>query len=81
MAKPNISSERLSQMRAESQQLRPLLTAEMPAVRDEWREWTSQLSSIVARHSKEIDDYIEAHGPMTREEVVERALTKFLSET
>jgi hypothetical protein len=53
----------------------------MQSVRDEWREWTSQLSRIVARHSKEIDDYIEAHGPMTREEVVERALTKFLSET
>jgi hypothetical protein len=78
---PNISPERLAELRAESQQLRPLLAAEMPAVREEWRQWVDSLTSVVARHSHEIDKYIQTHGPMTRPEVVERALTKLLSET
>jgi len=78
--KPNISPERLAQLRDESQQLRPLLAAEMPAVREEWRQWVQSLTSVVARHSKEIDEYIQTHGPMTRPEVIERALTKLLSE-
>ena len=80
-AKPNISSERMAELRSESQRLRPLLAAEMPAVREEWKRWAHSVTSVVARHSKEIDDYIQAHGPMTREEVVERALTKLLSES
>ena len=78
--KPNISPDRLAQLRAASQQLRPLLAAEMPRVRDEWKQWVNSVTSVVARHSREIDDYIQTHGPMTREEVVERALTKLLSE-
>jgi len=78
--KPNISTERLAQLRAESQQLQPQLVAEIPAVRDEWKQWVNSLTDVVARHSKKIDEYIETHGPMTRQEVVERALTKFLSE-
>lgn len=78
--KPNISPDRLAQLRAESQQLRPLLAAEMPGVRDEWKQWVKCVTSVVARHSKEIDEYIQTHGPMTREEVIERALTKLLSE-
>lgn len=77
--KPNISAERLAQMRAESEKLRPALAADMPAVREEWKQWVNNLASVVARHSKEIDEYIQTHGPMTREEVVERALTKLLS--
>lgn len=78
-SQPNISPERLSQLRAESEQLRPGLAAEIPAVREEWKQWVNKLASVVARHSKEIDEYIHAHGPMTREEVVERALTKLFS--
>ena len=80
MTKPNLSSARLAQLRAEGQQLRPQLEAEMPAVREEWKQWTNSLTSVVARHSQEIDNYIQAHGPMTRQEVVEKALTKLLSE-
>lgn len=79
--KPNISPERLAQMRSESQRLRPLLAADIPGVRAEWKQWASSVTSVVARHSKEIDDYILTHGPMTREEVVERALTKLLAES
>jgi hypothetical protein len=77
--KPNISAERLAQLRAESGQLRPALAADAPAVREEWKQWVNSLTSVVARHSKEIDEYIQTHGPMTREEVIERALTKLLS--
>ena len=80
MAQPNLSPERLAQLQAESQQLRLQLVAEMPAVRDEWKQWTNSLTSVVARHSQEIANYIEAHGSMTRQDVVEKALTKFLSD-
>ena len=52
----------------------------MLAVRDEWKQWVNSLTGVVARHSKEIDEYILTHGPMTRQEVVEKALTKLLSE-
>jgi hypothetical protein len=68
-----------AQLRAEGEKLRPGLEADMPAVRDEWKQWVNSLANMIARHSKEIDDYIQAHGPMTREEVVERALTQLLS--
>lgn len=79
--KPNISPERLAELRSEGQRLRPILESEMSSVRAEWKQWASSVTSVVARHSKEIDDYILTHGPMTREEVVERALTKLLAES
>ena len=47
---------------------------------EEWKQRVESLTSIVARHSDEIDKYIAAHGPMTREEVLDRALTKLLTE-
>ena len=80
-SKPNISPERLAELRATSQKLQPLLAAEMPAVRADWKQWASSVTGVVARHSKEIDEYIQAHGPMTREEVVEKALTKLLAKS
>lgn len=43
-AKPNISPERMAELRSESQKLRPLLLeAEMPAARDQWRQWAHNL--------------------------------------
>ena len=78
---PNMTSpDLLARLRTKSEQLRPLLAAEMPAVRAEWKQWSVSLAGVVARHSKEIDQYIQAHGPMTRQEVVERALAKLLSD-
>lgn len=79
-AKPNVSPEQLARQPLEDEQLRPLLEAEMPAVREEWRQYVRSLTSVVSRHSKEIDAYIQTHGPMTRSEVIERALTKLFSE-
>ena len=79
-AKPLVSPEHLARLRAEDDQLRPLLEAEMPAVREEWRQYVRSLTGIVSRHSQEIEAYIQNHGPMTRPEVLERALTKLLSE-
>ena len=78
--KPNVSPEQLARLREEDARLRPLLEAEMPAVREEWRQYVRSLTGLVSRHSKEIDEYIQKHGPMTRPEVIERALTKLLSE-
>jgi hypothetical protein len=79
-AQPNISPEQHARLRAEDEHLRPLLESEMPAVREEWRQYVQSLTSVVSRHSKEIDEYIQHHGPMTRPEVIERALAKLLSE-
>ena len=79
-AKPNVSSEQLARLRAEDVPLRPLLESEMPTVREEWRQYVRSLTSVVSRHTKEIDAYIQTHGPMSRPEVVEHALTKLLSE-
>lgn len=78
--KPKVSSEHLARLRGEDQQLRPLLESEIPAVREEWRQYVRGLTGVVSRYSKEIDAYIETHGPMTRPEVIERALSKLLSE-
>ncbi|MBC7855702.1 MAG: hypothetical protein IAF94_19910 [Pirellulaceae bacterium] len=78
--KLNITPEHLARLRAKGEELRPLLDAEMPAVRGEWKKWADSLAGVVARHSKEIDQYIQAHGPMTRQEVVEKALAKLLSD-
>lgn len=75
----NVSPEQLARLRAEDEQLRPQLEAEMPAVREEWRQYVKSLTEVVSRHSKEIDAYIVTHGPMTRSEVVERALENLLS--
>lgn len=78
--KPNISPDQLARLRAEDERLRPLLEAEMPAVRDEWKQYVRSLTGVVSRHSKQIDQYIQNHGPMTRPEVIERALAKLLSD-
>jgi hypothetical protein len=80
-ARPNVTPAQLARLRAEDEQLRPQLEAEMPAVREEWKQYVRSLTGIVSRHSKEIDEYIQTHGPMTRPEVIERALSKLLSET
>ena len=80
-AKPNITAAQLARLRAEDEQLRPQLEAEMPAVREEWKQYVRSLTGVVSRHSKEIDEYIQHHGPMTRTEVIERALAKLLTET
>ena len=78
--KPNVSPEQLARLQAEDAQLRSQLESERPAVREEWRQYVSSLTGVVSRHSKEIDEYIQNHGPMTRPEVIERALTKLLAE-
>jgi len=78
--KLNITPEHLARLRSKGEELRPLLAAEMPTVRGEWKQWADSLAGVVARHSKEIDQYIQTHGPMTRQEVVEKALAKLLSD-
>ena len=79
-SQPNLAPEQLARLRTEDEQLRPLLESEMPAVREDWRQYVKSLTGVVSRHSQEIDEYIQTHGPMTRPEVVERALTKLFSE-
>jgi len=81
ITKPNVSAEQLARLRAEDDQLRPVLEAETPTVLEEWRQYVRSLTCVVSCHAKEIDAYIENHGPTTRPEVVERALTKLLAES
>ena len=78
--KPNLTAERLAQLREEDQALRPQLEAEIPGIRAAWREYVQTAASVMSRHSDEIDEYIRTHGPMTRTEVVERALEKLLAD-
>lgn len=70
-AKPNVSAEQLARLRAEDEPLRPRLESERPAVREEWRPSVRSLTGVVSRHSKETDESIQNHGPMTRPEVIE----------
>ena len=79
-AKPNVSIELLVCLRAEDEQLRPLLESEMLAARERWRQNMMSLFGVVSRHSKEIDAYVQSGGQMTRPKVIERALAKLLSE-
>lgn len=78
--KPNVAPEQLVRLRSEDEQLRPQLEAEMPDVREEWQQYVRSLTGVVSRYSKEIDAYIQSHGPMTRPDVIERALAKLLSD-
>ena len=65
--KPSISDEQLARLRAEDEHLRPLLESEMPAVREEWRQYVKSLTGVVSRHSKEIDEYIQTFRKRSRE--------------
>lgn len=78
--RPSISPEKMNELRERHKQLRPLLDAEMQTVREHWQQELDGLSDIVNRHNDEIAAYIAKHGPMTRGEVVERALSQLLSE-
>lgn len=52
-AKPNVTPEQITRLRAEDEQLRLRLKSEMPAVREEWRQSVRSLTGAVSRHSKE----------------------------
>ena len=77
---PNISPERMQQLREQAIAQRDQEEAERPQVVAEFREIMKEWQRVVAAHSRQIDDYIAAHGPMTRAEVIDKALTKLLSE-
>ena len=76
----NISPERMQQLRERSIARREQDEAERPQVVAEFREMMKEWQRVVASHSREIDEYIAAHGPMTRAEVIDKALTKLLSD-
>ncbi len=76
----NISLERIQQLRERSIAVREQAEADRPQVVAEFREIMQEWQRVVASHSRQIDEYIAAHGPMTRAEVLDKALTKLLSE-
>ncbi len=77
---PNISPERMQQLRERGIARREQDEAERPQVVAEFREMMKEWQRVVASHSREIDEYIAVHGPMTRAEVIDKALTKLLSD-
>ena len=76
---PNISPERIRQLREQSLAQREQDEADRPQVVAEFRELMKEWQRVVAAHSRQIDEYIAVHGPMTRAEVIDKALTKLLS--
>ena len=77
---PNISPERIRQLREQSLAQREQDEADRPQVVAEFREIMKEWQRVVAAHSRQIDEYIATHGPMTRAEVIDKALTKLLSD-
>ncbi len=76
----NISPERMQQLRERSIARREQDEAARPKVLAEFREIMKEWQRVVGSHSRQIDEYIAAHGPMPRAEVIDKALTKLLSE-
>ena len=80
-APPAASPERMQQLRDRSQAVREQAEADRSEAVAEFRDMMQEWQRVVAAHSCQIDEYIATHGAMTRAEVIDRALTKLLSES
>lgn len=79
MTAKQVPPELMAKFRKTHAELRPILDAEMHVVRANWKAEIEGLTDVVKRHDAEIDDYISVHGPMSRAEVLEKALSDLLS--
>ncbi len=75
-----LSADRLTSLRERSRLGSELDDADKPHVVAEHKWMLDEWQRVVSSHSTEIDEYIATHGPLTRAEVIDRALTKLLSE-
>ena len=80
-APPTVSPERMQQLRDRGQAVREQGEADRSGAVVEFRDMMKEWQRVVAAHSRQIDEYIAIHGAMTRAEVIDRALTKLLSES
>ncbi len=75
-----VSPERIQQLRDRSHAVREQDYMERQHVVSEFKEIMKEWQRVVASHSVQIDEYIKKHGEMTRAEVIDKALTKLLTE-
>ena len=76
----SLSADRLTLLRERSRLGREQDDADKPHVVAEHKAMLAEWQRVVASHTREIDEYIATHGPLTRAEVIDRALTKLLSD-
>ena len=79
-AQAQVSPERMQQLRQRAIAARAQEEVDRPQVIADYKAMLKDWERIVASHSHAIDEYIAAHGPMSRAEVLDRALSKLLSE-
>lgn len=75
-----LSADRLTSLRERSRLGKEQDDADKPHVVAEHKAMLAEWQRVVAAHSREIDEYIVTHGPLTRAEVIDRALTKLFSD-
>jgi len=80
MSTKQVPPELMDRFRKTHAELKPLLDEEMKHVRAHWDELLEGVPDIVQQHEDEFEAYIAKHGPMTRRDVIERALEKLFSE-
>lgn len=80
MTTKQIPEERIAKLRERSKIGREAEDAARSQVAAEHRAFVNNLLRILANNGRGIEAYIAKHGPMTRGEVVEQALSKLLSE-
>ena len=79
-AQAQVSPERMQKLRQRAIAARTQEEVDRPQVIADYKALLKDWERIVASHSQAIDEYIAAHGPMSRAEVLDRALSKLLSE-
>ena len=79
-AQAQVSPERMQKLRERAIAARTQEDLDRPQVIADYKAMMKDWERIVASHSHAIDEYIAAQGPMSRAEVLDRALTKLLSD-
>ncbi len=75
-----LSEERMQQLRERSRIGREQEDAARPQVIAEHKAMLLEWQKVVASHCKGIDSYLAIHGPMSRAEVIDLALSKLLAD-
>lgn len=76
--KPNVSAERLAQLRGDNARIAAMVDADRPQVQDEFRQFVKLSTLVPAAQIAQIDEYAKQHQLASRNEVLERALSELL---
>ena len=80
MATKQISEERMAALSARSKLGREAEDAMRHQVAAEHRAFVNDVLRVLAKHSKGFDHYLEKNGPMSRPDVIDKALALLFSE-